>query len=367
MRRADEQRDVRRLFDGPPRRVAVFRALKLGDLLCAVPAIRALRAALPDSEVVLVGLPWAREFVARFDAYLDGFRPIPGWPGLPESAAQLDRVPGFLAEMQAEAFDLAVQFHGSGGLTNPLVALFGAKRTAGFYVPDNYRPDPDLFLPWPERGPEVRRLLALIEFLGIPPRGADLEFPLRDGDFEALRAAGGEELRPGEYVCVHPGASAPDKCWPAGHFAAVAEELARRGLRVVLTGTAAEADLTRTVAGAMKAPALDFAGRTDLGAAAALLAGARLLVSNDTGVSHLAAALGTPSVVVFGASDPERWAPADSSRHRVLRRCDGVGPREVLEQADDLLRQRREPTVRPGYPDTTNPKGHTPRCNGCAS
>src|SRR5262249_20056841 len=67
-----------------PRRVVCLRALRLGDLPCAVPAFRAIRAALPNAEIVLVILPWAREFVERYAGYLDGFREFPGYPGLPE-------------------------------------------------------------------------------------------------------------------------------------------------------------------------------------------------------------------------------------------------------------------------------------------
>src|SRR5438270_11768497 len=94
-----------RLGDPPPRRVAVLRALQLGDLLVAVPAFRALRAALPAAEIMLVGLPWAATFVHRYAAYLDGFREFPGWPGLPERPVQLDRVPAFLRQLQEERFD----------------------------------------------------------------------------------------------------------------------------------------------------------------------------------------------------------------------------------------------------------------------
>jgi ADP-heptose:LPS heptosyltransferase len=326
-----------RLGDLVPRRIAVLRALQLGDLLCAVPALQALRAAWPEAEIVLVGLPWARSFVDRFRHCLDGFREFPGWPGLPEQSPQLERIPAFLAAMQAEHFDLALQLHGSGPFVNPLTVLFGARRCAGFYLPGDYCPDPDLFLPWPERGLEVRRLLRLTEFLGLPTPSEELEFPLRLEDFaEAERLVGG--LRSGEYVCIHPGASTPARRWPPGHFADVAAALAGRGLRVVLTGTAAEASLTRAVAAALSWwPCLDLAGRTTLGGVAALLAGARLLVCNDTGVSHLAAALCVPSVVVSTDDNPARWAPTDGRLHRVLCRAGGVGPDEVLAAAEDLL------------------------------
>jgi len=322
----------------PPRRVAVLRALQLGDMLCAVPALRAIRAAWPDAEIVLIGLPWARAFVERFDAYLDGFREFPGWPGLPEREPELGRIPAFLAGIQAERFDLVIQLHGSGPFVNPLIALMGATRSAGFALPGGYRPDPDLFLPWPEEGLEIRRLLALVKFLGIPWRGDQWEFPVRDADRQALGSIGGAaDLSARAYACVHPGASIVPRRWPPGRFAAVADALAARGLRVVLTGTSGEAGLCREVARLMRHPALDLSGRTDLGSLAALLDGARLLICNDTGVSHVAAGLGLPSVVVSTGENPGRWAPIDRGRHRVLCRDSGVEPGEVVAEALGLL------------------------------
>jgi ADP-heptose:LPS heptosyltransferase len=119
----------------------------------------------------------------------------------------------------------------------------------------------------------------------------------------------------GPFAVVHAGGSRPDRRWSAARFAAVGEALAAEGLPIVLTGTAREADATASVRTAMRSPAADLAGRTSLGSVAGLLEGARLVVTNDTGVSHLAAAIGTDSVTIFSASDRERWAPRGRGRH----------------------------------------------------
>lgn len=319
-----------------PERIAVLRALQLGDLLCAVPALRSFRAAFPDAEIVLVGLAWATAFVQRFRRYLDGLLELPGFPGLLEVPPRLSELPAFLARAQELRFDLAVQLHGSGTITNPLTVLLGARRNAGFYVPGEFCPDEALFVPYPAEGHEIRRLLRLPEVHGLPLLGEELEFPLLAEDEEELAALpAARELASGEYACVHAGARFSHRRWPPERFAAVGDHLAERGLRVVLTGSQAEAGLTARAAAAMKAPALDLAGKTSLGSLAALLAGARLLVCNDTGVSHLAAALRVPSVVVIMTSDPSRWAPLDRRRHRVVVHPDGAGP--VVGEAEALL------------------------------
>ena len=333
-----------------PGRVAILRALQLGDLLCAVPALRALRSAWPDAEIVLIGLPWARAFAERFAMYLDGFREFPGYPGLPEIPPDEARYAEFAAALRDEKFDLAIQLHGSGSFVNQIIADLGARRSAGFCRPGDVVPDPELFIPWPESGLEIERLLALVDALGVPRKGAHLEFPVRTADRAALHAIPGvADLVPGAYICVHPGASVPERRWPATHFAAVADVLAGRDFRIVLTGSAAEAGLTREVAAAMHRPALDLAGRTDLGALAALIDGARLMVSNDTGVAHLAVARKVPSVIISTGDNPARWAPIDRSRHRTL--CDdrGVGVEAVRAAAESLLdahedHHRTEPT-----------------------
>ena len=286
----------------------------LGDLLCAIPALRALRAGFGEAQITLVGLPWAAELARRFDHLVDDFLALPGFPGLPETEPRVRELPGFLAAAHGRDFDLAIQLHGSGAVTNTIVALLGAARTEGF----------GLTIPYPEQGHEIHRLLALVEALGVPPQGDELEFPLRPRDLAELRALG-PELEPGSYAVLHPGARSAAR-WPEERFAAVADALAAEGLAVVLTGTAGEAAVTERVARIARAGALDLSGRTSLGALAALVAGARVLVSNDTGVAHLAAALRVPSVVVVTTSDPDRWAPLDRERHRVVVRPETAEP-----------------------------------------
>jgi ADP-heptose:LPS heptosyltransferase len=205
---------------------------------------------------------------------------------------------------------------------NPLVACFGARATAGFHDGHCWVPpaDRERYAAWPRSGHEIERLLALTDHLGLPRRGLALEFPLTTADRdEARRLLARLDGTP--YVVIHPGAQLASRRWPVERFVAVAQRLSARGLGVVLTGSAAEQPLTRAIAaelGQMGAACIDLAGATTLWSLGAVIAGAQYLVCNDTGVSHIAAALACPSVVVSCGADVARWAPLDAQRHRVL-------------------------------------------------
>ena len=294
-------------------KIAIFRALQLGDLLCAIPAVRAIRAAYPRARVALIGLPWARELAMRFSRYFDGFVEFPGFPGMPERKPDVAAIARFFDDVHREKFDLILQMHGSGELTNPLAVLMGGALTAGFYRPGHYRPDAQRFFPWRDDEHEVLRWLRLVRELGIEPHGRELEFPLAERDWAEWRG-----LRLGDYAVLHPGSQLPSRRWPAERFAEVGDALAAEGLQVVLTGIASERAITEQARQAMREPAIDLAGRTTLGGLAAVIAKARLLVCNDTGVSHIAAATRTPSVIVACGSDPKRWAPLESRLHRAI-------------------------------------------------
>ncbi|MBI1299228.1 LPS biosynthesis glycosyltransferase [bacterium] len=297
--------------------IAVFRALQLGDLLCAVPAVRALRAAYPQAHIALIGLPWAQAFVDRFDLYFDEFISFPGFPGLPEQPFVAEKTMQFFADMQARNFDLIIQMQGNGNINNPLLTMCGAKSYAGFYREGNYRPHPDCFMEYPTGGHEIYCHLSLMNFLAIPSQGEHLEFPLNEDDYNAA-AQLDLGLEAGGYVCIHPGARAKVRHWDTANFARLGDFCAEAGYRVVLTGVDSERHLTRAVADAMTHDALDLAGQTTLGAVGVLIQQSRLLISNDTGVSHVAAALRHPSVVISLSHDQERWSPLDSSINQVV-------------------------------------------------
>jgi ADP-heptose:LPS heptosyltransferase len=221
--------------------------------------------------------------------------------------------------MQQQRFDFLLQMHGSGILTNPLLMTFGASRNAGFYRHGEYCPDPRHFMCWNEQQHEVVRNVQLMEYLGVPAQGEDLEFPLTQSDYRALLHSHDDLPAPGSYVCLHPGAQMPSRRWPVQRFAELADRLNAAGLPIVLTGSTQELGLSRSVAQAMQTSALNLTGKTDIGAFAALIAQARLLVCNDTGIVQIAAALKTPSVAVCCGSDPRRWMPLNWRRHRTVR------------------------------------------------
>ncbi len=319
------------------REVLVFRALQLGDMLCAVPALRSLRAGLPCARIVLVGLPWAAQFAQRFPSLIDEFIAFPGHPLLPEPASDPDGWPEFRLRMRARLADLAIQLHGSGEVSNAIVREFGAKRMAGLTRTRDI--DEAGFFPYPEHGAEGDRLLTLMTALGLGAGDRRFEFPLCAADDDELQAAGVTAALAGRaYACVHAGARDPARRWPAGAFAAVADYLSDAfGLQVVLTGSGAEHALAQQVAGRMRHTPINAALPISIGAMAALMDRARLLVCNDTGASHLAAGLRLPSVVVFRTDVRARWAPQDRRRHRCVLDPDATRIGQVTAAARRLM------------------------------
>jgi ADP-heptose:LPS heptosyltransferase len=268
--------------------ILILRALGLGDFLTGVPAYRAVRRAFPSHRVVLAA-PEALAPLVPLTCAVDEL--------LPTGELQPIRWAG-------PAADIAIDLHGRGRASHQLVAalrprrliVFGGEHAGGFTGPI-----------WRPGEHEVTRWCRLCQESGIPADPGDL-----------LLLTPPRQVTPA-FTLLHPGAAAPGRRWPAASFAAVGRRLAADGHAVRITGSAAERDLASRVAHLAGLPGEHvLAGQTSLDALAALTASARLVISGDTGMSHLASAYARPSVTLFGPVSPSEWGPPRHPRHQVL-------------------------------------------------
>jgi ADP-heptose:LPS heptosyltransferase len=273
-------------------RLLVLRALGLGDFLTGLPALRALRDAFPDHRLVLAA-PAPLEPLARLSGAVDALHPT-----------------GPLAPLDAAlaGADVAVNLHGKGPESHRILLRSRPRRLLAFANPEI--PESAGMPVWSADEHEVYRWCRLLTESGVSadPSRLDLAPPER------------RAVRDAATTVIHPGAASAARRWPAERFAAVARSERDAGRRVVVTGTPAEARVAFEVARAAELDHADvLAGKTDLLGLAAVVAGAGRVVCGDTGVSHLATAFGTPSVVLFGPMSPNHWGPPpDRREHRVL-------------------------------------------------
>lgn len=283
-------------------RVLVARLDDAGDVLLAGPAVRAVAA--HAREVTMLAGPHGRaaaELLPGVDRVVVWRAP---WIAHPAPPVSVDAVAGLVAELAGiDEAVILTSFHQSALPLALLLRLAGVGRIAaisndypGSLLDVRHVVDEDVDVPEPER------MLALAMAAGFePPPGDDGALAVRRPLPDVARFG----LAGAPYVVVHPGASAPARTWPAERHRQAVRELADDGHRVVVTGT--ERELTAYVAGEA---GRDLGGLTTLAELAALIEGAGVLVSGNTGPAHLAAAVGTPVVSLFAPVVPAvRWAP----------------------------------------------------------
>jgi ADP-heptose:LPS heptosyltransferase len=264
--------------------ILILRALGLGDLLTAVPALRALARAHPGEERVLA-MPAALAPLALRTGAVDRVAPA-------EPLGPLD--PSLWGAR------LAVNLHGKGPQSTAVLAATRPRALWAFETPGGPR--------WRVDEHERSRWCRMVAWYGVSADSGDLRIdaPTADDDGVAedlVRTAAGATL-------VHPGAASPARRWPPDRWVQVARALTEAGEHVLVTGSASERPLAGAVAAGAGLPAERvLAGRTDVLTLAAVVAGARRILCGDTGVAHLATAFGTPSVVLFGPTAPAHWGP----------------------------------------------------------
>lgn len=297
--------------------VLIVRALGLGDLLTAVPALRAIADAFPNHRRILAA-PAGLEPIAAMSGAVNELVDV-----APLGAIHVDRPP-----------DVVINLHGRGPESHAVALATRPRRLIAFEHPDVPRSwgSPS----WRVDEHETHRWCRLLSESGIPadPRRLDLAPPSPPSTADA----------PGATV-IHPGAASEARRWPVGRWAAVAAAEAVRGRCVLITGTPTERPLADDLAArAGLPPSAVLAGRTDLEELAAVIGSASLVLCGDTGVAHLATAFGTPSVVLFGPTPPACWGPPADRAHVALWRGRSGDPHADVPDAglleitvDDVL------------------------------
>lgn len=316
------------------RRVLCVRLDSLGDVLMCTPAMRALRAQHPERSLTLLTSPAG----AALAPYLDDVDDAVAWeaPWMKSSApARPEQHLDWIASLAARGFDAAVVFtcYSQSALPAALLCqLAGIPLRLAYCREKPYQ----LLSDWiadPEPGAlvrhEVQRQLDLVRHVGAEIADERLAFTPLGGDFDAvrrrLRQAG---IDPdGRWLVLHPGASAPSRRYPAHHWWALVRMLGERiGCPLVFTGAAHEAALIERIAPPGTARVHSLAGELGVGELGALLALSSLVVSNNTGPAHLAAAVGAPVVDLYALTNPQHtpWrVPSRVLNHDVeCRNCE---------------------------------------------
>ena len=293
--------------------ILIIKPSSLGDIVLALPALTALRKSFPDAKIswlirpefapLLANHPHLTEIIP-FDRKFLG----KAWfhPGASGSLLSL------IKRLRRAEFDAVIDFQGL-FRTASLAWLSGCKKRFGIAGAREFAP---LF--YTHKIKQTKDCIHVVDYYLkiIKAAGAtelDVEFILPEHP-EAADSVGrlleSHDISPDNYVVLVPGSAHKDKRWPVERFAELAERISSQfGLPIVATGDSGEAALIEKLKDLAKVPVANIAGKTSLSELVVLLNNAGLVVSNDTGPGHIAAALSTPLVLMFSWSNPARIAP----------------------------------------------------------
>lgn len=301
---------------GAVERVLAVRLDNLGDVLVTSPALRAIKESLPRAELTLLASPVGAQ-IGRLNPFVDQVLRyqapwVDPWQQLPHDP---EREQAAIAALRERRFDAAIIF--TSFRQSPLPAAYlcylagiplrlGATFDGAGSLLTTRVKQPERLIH------EAERALELVGAVGLAASADQLVLRVPDAARAAVAPRIAPLRRPGApLVVVHPGCTMPARTYPWEQFAAAADLLAAElGAAVVFTGAPDEAPLVEQIRGRMGQAAHSLAGELDIAGLAALIAAADLVVTNNTGPMHMAAAVGTPVVALFALTNPpEQWGP----------------------------------------------------------
>ncbi|MBX7054121.1 MAG: glycosyltransferase family 9 protein [Pyrinomonadaceae bacterium] len=298
------------------RRVLVVRLRSIGDTVLATPSLIALRRSLPHAEIDILLEDWVAPV-------LDGFEGVNVVAVSTGNAAKLTAA----RYLRSRRYDVAINLHG-GTTSSIFVRASGAKQRVGLSHYRYPRLYDHLFSSaadfWGRSEMHsAEQQLAVLGFAGIPvadrpkSRLAVTDEALRSleakfGAFDGLRLSDAPSIG-----LIHPAAAFASKQWATGRFAEIAGHLAERGLKPVAVAAKSEAGILKKLAAISAVRVITFDDLT-LPEITALSSRAAIFVGNDSGIAHIASAVGTPSVVVFGSSNRNHWHPWTDAANEIV-------------------------------------------------
>jgi len=293
--------------------ILITKPSSLGDIVLALPALTALHRSFPDAKIswlvrpefapLLENHPHLTEIIV-FDRKLLG----KAW----FHSGAFGSLVSLVRRLRRSKFDVVFDFQGL-LRTASLARLSGCKKRFGMA---NAREFASIF--YTHKIPQdidcihmVDYYLKIIKAAGATELDVEFVFPQNPKAPDSVgRLLASHDVPNDNYAVFVPSSAHRDKCWPAERFAALAEKISSQfGTSIVVTGSASEAGIIESLKEKANAPIVSLAGKTSLSELIALLEGARVVISNDTGPGHIAAALGVPIVLLFGRTNPYRLTP----------------------------------------------------------
>lgn len=288
-------------------KILVLQLTHIGDIVVTTPVFSALRKRYPTARIVALVRPFTKNLLENnpnVDEILTLEAP---WFNREQGASWMDTIK-FALTLRKAKFSIAFEFHGD-PRDNLLLWLIGAKQRVGYGVRGG-----GFFLtkivPYHRVVKHITgRYIDVLQAVGIDPESRKMElFPDKKDKSAVAQARKELGLKPRDKIIViHPGSGRPNKFWPNDRFAAVADKIAKKHrAKIVLSGGPGESKLLKSISARMEHDALPLPVMS-LRQLAEFLEGVKLLISTDTGPMHIAKAVGTPTLALFGPVDPREW------------------------------------------------------------
>jgi len=349
------------------KKILITRTDRIGDVLLSTPVFRAVREKYPESYIAVIVRPYAKDIVEG-NPYIDEVIIYDKYGVHKSFFGSLK----FSLNLAKQKFNIAIILHPTNRMH--LITFFtGIPERVGFYKKCGFL--------LTRRIPHTKQLgqkheldytLDVVRAIGIEPTQKLLFFPLRrDIDLKIKNALREKDVEDTDkLVIVHPAASCVSKRWPSACFAKLADELIKKyGVKIVVISSKEGKTYARDMLNRMHYEAIDFSGETTVSEIGSLIKRSELLVSNDSGPVHIAVALGTPVISIFGRKDaglsPVRWRPLgarDIVFHKsvgclscMAHNCNNyfkclsaITTEEVLEASGRFLSKIKEPELQKG-------------------